>query len=170
MHSGEFNGVESNESKQRITDWLEQKGAATKKTHYKLRDWLISRQRYWGTPIPMMYDDENNPRPVSLDSLPVELPTDVTFDGKGNPLTTSETFKTVEENGKTYRRETDTMDTFFDSSWYFMRFCSAQNTEEAFNKKEANQWLPVDQYIGGIEHAVLHFTLASLQKHYEILV
>lgn len=156
INSKEFDGMESEEAKSKITDFLNNKGAATFKTNFKIRDWLISRQRYWGTPIPMMYDDEGNAHPIPLEQLPVELPQDVTFDGKGNPIATSESFATITVNGKTYRRETDTMDTFFDSSWYFMRYCSNKNTELPFTSDEANSWLPVDQYIGGIEHAVLH--------------
>jgi len=142
-----------------ILEKLVQMGVAKAMVKYRLRDWLISRQRCWGTPIPMAYDEAGNPVPVPEDQLPVALPKDIQFDGKGNPLENNEAFKWVEINGKKYRRETDTMDTFFDSSWYFFRFCDPHNTTLPFTE-DAVKWMPVDQYIGGIEHAVLHLLYA----------
>jgi len=160
IHSEQFNGMESTSSKKAITEWMDEKGFGKAITTYKLRDWLISRQRYWGTPIPMMYDDDDNVHPVPLDQLPVRLPSDAIFDGSGNPLASSESFSTVEVDGKVYRRETDTMDTFFDSSWYFLRYTDASQIKLPFEKELANAWLDVDQYIGGIEHAILHLLYA----------
>ncbi|MBI60021.1 leucine--tRNA ligase [bacterium] len=160
IDSQQFTGLHSEKAKDAITDYLISLSKGRRKEQFRLRDWLISRQRYWGTPIPMMYDDENNPVPVSKEQLPVRLPEDVQFDGKGNPLAYSETFMNVTENGKNYRRETDTMDTFFDSSWYFLRYCDATNTIKPFDAEKISYWMNVDQYIGGIEHAVLHLLYA----------
>tara|TARA_B100000427_G_scaffold66560_1_gene53085 strand:+ start:3296 stop:5710 length:2415 start_codon:yes stop_codon:yes gene_type:complete len=160
IDSQQFTGLHSEKAKDAITDYLISLSKGRRKEQFRLRDWLISRQRYWGTPIPMMYDDENNPVPVSKEQLPVRLPEDVQFDGKGNPLASSETFMNVTENGKHYRRETDTMDTFFDSSWYFLRYCDATNTTKPFDAEKISYWMNVDQYIGGIEHAVLHLLYA----------
>ena len=160
IDSQQFTGLHSEKAKDAITDYLVSLNKGRRKEQFRLRDWLISRQRYWGTPIPMMYDDENNPVPVSKEQLPVLLPEDVQFDGKGNPLASSETFMNVTENGKNYRRETDTMDTFFDSSWYFLRYCDATNTTKPFDAEKISYWMSVDQYIGGIEHAVLHLLYA----------
>ena len=147
-------------SKEDIIDLVESNGWGKKTINYRLRDWLISRQRYWGTPIPMLYDEAGEIVPESLDHLPVLLPKDAIFTGQGNPLDKAPSFKTVERDGKTYRRETDTMDTFFDSSWYFLRFCDPKNSELPFDFEAANSWMPVDQYIGGVEHAVLHLLYA----------
>ncbi|MSR89064.1 MAG: leucine--tRNA ligase [Candidatus Margulisbacteria bacterium] len=147
-------------SKEEIIDLVESKGWGKKTINFRLRDWLISRQRYWGTPIPMLYDEAGEIVPESIENLPVLLPKDAVFNGQGNPLDKSPSFKTVERDGKTYRRETDTMDTFFDSSWYFLRFCDPKNTELPFDFEAANSWMPVDQYIGGVEHAVLHLLYA----------
>ncbi len=160
IDSQQFTGLHSEKAKDEITDYLISLSKGRRKEQFRLRDWLISRQRYWGTPIPMMYDDDNNPVPVSKEQLPVRLPEDVQFDGKGNPLASSETFMNVIENGKNYRRETDTMDTFFDSSWYFLRYCDATNTTKPFDAEKISYWMNVDQYIGGIEHAVLHLLYA----------
>lgn len=147
-------------SKEDIIDLVESNGWGKKTINYRLRDWLISRQRYWGTPIPMLYDEAGEIVPESLDYLPVLLPKDAVFTGQGNPLDNAPSFKTVTRDGKTYRRETDTMDTFFDSSWYFLRFCDPKNTSLPFDFEAANSWMPVDQYIGGVEHAVLHLLYA----------
>ncbi len=157
IHSEQFDGLDSIEAKEKISLWMEEQKTGERTTTYKLRDWLISRQRYWGTPIPMYYDEAGNPHPVPEEELPVRLPEDVAF-GKGNPLETSPTFATYTDTktGKTYRRETETMDTFFDSSWYYLRYCSARDTAQVFDPQEAGYWMPVDQYIGGIEHAILH--------------
>lgn len=157
VNSAQFDGITSTDAITKISEWMEQKGFGKRTVTFRLKDWLISRQRYWGTPIPMYYDDHGNPQPIPEDQLPVTLPDDIEF-GKGNPLETSADFKfyTDPKTGKKYRRETDTMDTFFDSSWYYIRYTDAKNKNEIFNKEKANYWLPVDQYIGGIEHAILH--------------
>ncbi len=158
--SGKFNGLSNSVAADQITDALIQINKGERVVSYRLNDWLISRQRYWGTPIPVMYDENDLPHLVPDDHLPVELPTDVTFDGKGNPMASSPSFKTIEIDGKTYRRETDTMDTFFDSSWYFLRYCDAQNQSAPYSSDIVNELLPVDIYIGGIEHACMHLLYA----------
>ena len=160
IDSNQFTGLDSIKAKDEITDYLISLDKGCRKEQFRLRDWLISRQRYWGTPIPMMYDENKNPVPVSKDALPVLLPEDAQFDGKGNPLASSESFMNVSYDGKQYRRETDTMDTFFDSSWYFLRYCDATNTTKPFDAEKISYWMNVDQYIGGIEHAVLHLLYA----------
>ena len=161
VNSAEFDGIESNEAKEKIVEKLEKIGAGKKTVNYRLHDWLISRQRYWGTPIPVIYDEEGNIYLEEEQNLPVMLPTDIEFNGKGNPLETSEEFKNVIlPNGKKGRRETDTMDTFVDSSWYYLRYLASKNAEKPFDKKDANGWTPVSQYIGGIEHAVMHLLYA----------
>lgn len=160
INSGKYNGMKSADFKEKIANIIEENSWGKKTTNFKLRDWLISRQRYWGTPIPMLYDEDGNLRAEDESELPVKLPEDVVFDGQGNPLEKAASFKGISRDGKTYRRETDTMDTFFDSSWYFMRFTDPKNTEEAFSKELADKFLPVDQYIGGIEHAILHLLYA----------
>ena len=135
---------------------LEDKKLGKRKTNFRLKDWGISRQRYWGCPIPIAYDENNNVVKVPEDLLPVKLPEDIDLNTNGNPLDSQEKWKEVEINGKKCKRETDTLDTFVDSSWYYLRFCSAQNINEPFNKNELDYWMPVDQYIGGVEHAILH--------------
>ncbi len=162
VNSGQFNGLSNEEAKQEITKYLEKQKLGKKAVNYKLRDWLISRQRYWGTPIPIVYCDRCGTLPVPYKDLPVILPKDVAFSGSGNPLATSKTFvKTTcpKCKGKA-RRETDTMDTFVDSSWYFLRYCSPKEAKLPFNKTRAAYWMPVDQYIGGIEHAIMHLLYA----------
>ena len=136
--------------------YLEKKSLGNKKTNYRLKDWGISRQRYWGCPIPIAYDENNEVIKIPLEDLPVKLPDIEKLNTDGNPLDTQEEWKTVIINGKKCIRETDTLDTFVDSSWYFLRFCSSDNKEKAFNEEEINYWMPVDQYIGGVEHAILH--------------
>ncbi len=160
--SGPFTGMHSSEAKRKMPNWFKEKGFGEPKVTYRLRDWNISRQRYWGTPIPVIYCDKCGIVPVPYEDLPVELPTDVRFTGKGNPLATSEEFVKTKcpKCGSTARRETDTMDTFFDSSWYFLRYCDPTNSIEPFSKEKADYWMPVDIYIGGIEHAVLHLLYA----------
>jgi leucyl-tRNA synthetase len=161
-NSGDFSGMNNRDALPDMMDWIEKKGYGKKTTNYKLRDWLISRQRYWGTPIPVVYCDKCGLVPLSENDLPVVLPKDVKFTGKGNPLETSESFKKCKCpkcNGDA-RRETDTMDTFVDSSWYFLRYCSPKENKLPFDKKLAEYWMPVDQYIGGIEHAILHLLYA----------
>ncbi|WP_064581289.1 leucine--tRNA ligase [Streptobacillus moniliformis] len=159
INSDEFNGIHNIEAKEKIAEKLEKIGKGHKTVNYRLHDWLISRQRYWGTPIPVIYDEDGN---VYLDeNLPVELPTDIDFGVKGNPIETSKTFKEVIlPNGKKGYRETDTMDTFVDSSWYYLRYLDPSNENLAFLKEDADNYTPVDQYIGGIEHAVMHLLYA----------
>ena len=161
VNSDEFDGTKNTEAKIKITEKLEKEGKGKKTVNYRLHDWLISRQRYWGTPIPVIYDEDGNIHLEEKENLPVKLPTDIEFNGKGNPLETSEEFKNVIlPNGKKGRRETDTMDTFVDSSWYYLRYLDSHNTEKPFEKANADSWTPVDQYIGGIEHAVMHLLYA----------
>ena len=161
VNSEEFNGLNSNEAKEKITEKLEKIGFGKKTVNYRLHDWLISRQRYWGTPIPVIYDEDGNIYLEEEENLPVKLPTDIEFNGKGNPLETSEEFKNVIlPNGKKGRRETDTMDTFVDSSWYYLRYLDSHNAYKPFEKADADAWTPVNQYIGGIEHAVMHLLYA----------
>ena len=161
VNSEEFNGLNSNEVKEKITEKLEKIGLGKKTVNYRLHDWLISRQRYWGTPIPVIYDEDGNIYLEEEENLPVKLPTDIEFNGKGNPLETSEEFKDVIlPNGKKGRRETDTMDTFVDSSWYYLRYLDSHNADKPFEKADADAWTPVNQYIGGIEHAVMHLLYA----------
>lgn len=161
VNSEEFNGLNSNEAKEKITEKLEKIRLGKKTVNYRLHDWLISRQRYWGTPIPVIYDEDGNIYLEEEANLPVKLPTDIEFNGKGNPLETSEEFKNlILPNGKKGRRETDTMDTFVDSSWYYLRYLDSHNDKEPFKKEDADNWTPVHQYIGGIEHAVMHLLYA----------
>lgn len=163
FNSGFLNGMEIEAAKAEIIKRIEAQNMGEGTTQYRLRDWGISRQRYWGCPIPVMYRvSDGKMIPVPEDQLPVELPEDVNFDEPGNPLDRHPTWKytTCPETGEPAIRETDTFDTFFESSWYFARFTDAQNTEIGFAKDKADYWLPVDQYIGGIEHAVLHLLYA----------
>lgn len=163
INSGEYNGMNNKETIRKIVADLEEKGLGKKTVNYKLRDWLISRQRYWGTPIPMVYCEKCGWVPEKEENLPVLLPTDVEFTGKGDsPLTTSKTFRkcTCPKCGGEAEREIDTMDTFLDSSWYFLRYCDAKNDKAAFDPAKVNYWMNVDQYIGGVEHAILHLMYA----------
>jgi leucyl-tRNA synthetase len=162
VNSAQFSGMPSEEAKKKIVAYVEEKKFGKKTINYKLRDWGISRQRYWGTPIPILYCDSCGTVPVPEKDLPVELPLDVEFTGKGgSPLSKVEKFVHAKcpKCGKTARRETDTMDTFVESSWYFLRYCSPKFDQGPFDKKAVHYWMKeggVDQYIGGIEHAVLH--------------
>ena len=160
-NSKNFSGIENRKAIEEITKYLESKKLGRKVVNYKLRDWLISRQRYWGTPIPIIYCGKCGIVPVPEKDLPILLPKDVKF-GQGNPLLTSEKFvKTKCPKCKSpAKRETDTMDTFFDSSWYFLRYCDSKNSKIPFEKKKAEYWMPVDQYIGGAEHACMHLIYA----------
>ena len=163
INSGEFTGMKNKDAIEKIAEIAAERGIGRKTVNYKLRDWLISRQRYWGTPIPMIHCDCCGWVPEKEENLPVMLPTDVEFTGKGeSPLTTSKTFvdTVCPVCGKPAKSEIDTMDTFLDSSWYFLRYCDARNTEEAFNKEKTDYWMNVDQYIGGVEHAILHLMYA----------
>ncbi|MFN3376276.1 MAG: leucine--tRNA ligase [Burkholderiaceae bacterium] len=162
INSGSFSGLNYKDAVNAVAHALQQKGLGEKKTTWRLRDWGISRQRYWGTPIPIIHCDEHGAVPVPEKDLPVVLPQDCIPDGTGNPLHKHEGFHagvTCPVCGKPARRETDTMDTFVDSSWYFMRYCDPKNTD-AMVAGGADYWMPMDQYIGGIEHAILHLLYA----------
>ena len=159
IHSGPFDGLTSAAAKDAITAAAESGGWGTGKVQFRLRDWLISRQRYWGCPIPVIHCDACGVVPVPADQLPVELPRDVAFSGKGaSPLAQLDSWVQVPCPccGKPARRETDTMDTFMCSSWYFLRFSDPSNIELPFGREAVDGWLPVNQYVGGIEHAILH--------------
>ncbi|CEQ28173.1 leucine--tRNA ligase [Paraclostridium sordellii] len=163
INSGEFDGMEASKAFDAIIAKLEEMKIGKKTVNYRLRDWLLSRQRYWGCPIPVVYCDECGLVPEKKENLPVLLPTDIEFTGKGeSPLTTSKEFMnaTCPCCGKPARREVDTMDTFVDSSWYFLRYIDAQNMKEPFAKDVVDKWMPVDQYIGGVEHAIMHLLYA----------
>ena len=135
---------------------LEEKKIGKKKINFRLKDWGISRQRYWGCPIPIAYKDNNEIVKIPLEELPIKLPENINLNTKGNPLDHQEEWKKININGEDCSLETDTLDTFVDSSWYFLRFCSPNNSIEGFDVEEVNYWMPVDQYIGGVEHAILH--------------
>ena len=145
-----------NESIIKTIEFLEKNNLGKKKTNYRLKDWGISRQRYWGCPIPIAYDENNQPVKIPVEMLPVKLPEIKKLNSTGNPLDMEDDWKYFTLDGKKLRRETDTLDTFVDSSWYFLRFCSPHNVNHGFDQEEANYWMPVDQYIGGVEHAILH--------------
>ena len=159
VNSGPFTGVKSEEGIKKVIDWLEEKGIGKRSVQYKLRDWLISRQRYWGAPIPVVYCEKCGIVPVPEDQLPVVLPKDVEFLPTGqSPLQFHEEFKKTKcpVCGGPATREVDTMDTFVDSSWYYLRYVNPRDDDKPFDPEDVNYWLPVDQYIGGVEHAVLH--------------
>lgn len=163
VNSGDFDGLDNEEAIVRITEYVEKLGIGRQQIQYRLRDWLISRQRYWGTPIPIIYCEECGTVPVPEEDLPVILPEEVEFQPSGeSPLKSSEEFINCScpQCGGPGVRETDTMDTFVDSSWYFLRFCDANNHQEIFAKDKADYWMNVDQYIGGVEHAILHLMYA----------
>lgn len=163
INPGKFDGMNNRKAIPEMIKWLSEQNIGEKTINYKLRDWLISRQRYWGTPIPMIYCKDCGWLPEKEENLPVVLPTDVEFTGKGeSPLATSKTFSkcTCPKCGKDAERELDTMDTFLDSSWYFLRYCDPKNTDKAFDKEKVDYWMNVDQYIGGVEHAILHLMYA----------
>ena len=163
VNSGEFSGMTSEEAIPKIIEWLEKKGIGKKSVQYKLRDWLISRQRYWGAPIPVVYCEKCGIVPVPEDQLPVKLPFDVQFKPTGqSPLTYHEEFlhTTCPKCGGPARREVDTMDTFVDSSWYYLRYINPHDDDKPFDIEDVKHWMPVDQYIGGVEHAVLHLLYA----------
>jgi leucyl-tRNA synthetase len=163
VNSGEFDGLANEAAKEAIADALERRNIGKKTINYRLRDWGVSRQRYWGTPIPIIYCDACGMVPVPEQDLPVVLPTDVPFTGEGgSPLAKSAKFVEVAcpACGKAARRDTDTFDTFVESSWYFARYCSPQATAAPVDRAQVDYWLPVDQYIGGVEHAVMHLLYA----------
>ena len=154
-----------NESIIKTIEYLEKNNLGKKKTNYRLKDWGISRQRYWGCPIPIAYDENDQPIKIPKDMLPVKLPEINKLSSTGNPLDSEDNWKYFILNGKKYRRETDTLDTFVDSSWYFLRFCSPKNINYGFTQEEVNYWMPVDQYIGGVEHAILHLLYSRFFMH-----
>ena len=159
MINSEFlNGLDISSAKNKIITEIEKNNIGEKKIFFRLKDWGISRQRYWGCPIPMIYLEDGSVVPVDKSELPVELPENVDLKTSGNPLSEHPTWKKTfqKSTGKKAIRETDTLDTFVDSSWYYLRFCSPKDTKFPFDKKHTNYWMPVDQYIGGIEHAILH--------------
>ena len=157
FNSSFLNGLKCpGESIVKTIEYLEQKNSGEKKINFRLKDWGVSRQRYWGCPIPIIYDDNGEPRKVPREMLPVKLPEIRKLEPTGNPLDKEANWKNVVIDNKNYTRETDTLDTFVDSSWYFLRFCSAQKKNYGFDYDEINYWMPVDQYIGGVEHAILH--------------
>jgi leucyl-tRNA synthetase len=163
VHSGQFDGLPNEEAKRAITSYLETQGWGQSRIVYRLRDWLVSRQRYWGAPIPIVYCDDCGIVPVPESDLPVALPYDVEFKPTGeSPLARSEAFvhTSCPQCSRPARRETDTMDTFMCSSWYFMRYPDAHNAERAVSSDAARAWLPVDQYTGGAEHATMHLLYA----------
>ena len=158
VNSGEFNDLKSSEAKERITRFLESKGLGKKKVNFRLRDWLVSRQRFWGTPIPIIYCEDCGIVPVPEKDLPVRLPDNIKFTDVENPLVKEDKFTKVKcpKCGKNGRRETDTMDTFVNSSWYYLRYCDSKNDKKIFSSEKANYWTPIDVYIGGKEHATMH--------------
>jgi leucyl-tRNA synthetase len=163
VNSGFLDGLDVPTAKDRAIEWLEEKGLGERKVNYRLRDWLVSRQRFWGCPIPVVYCEEHGIVPVPEEQLPVVAPDDVEFLPTGqSPLSLHEGFlhTTCPIDGGPARRETDTMDTFIDSSWYFLRFCDPWNTDRPFDPESARHFMAVDQYIGGIEHAILHLLYA----------
>ncbi len=157
INSGEFNGLDSEDAKKKITHFLEKKNLGRKVVQFKLRDWLISRQRYWGTPIPIIHCEKCGAVALSEKDLPLKLPKNVKF-GKGNPLETATSWVNVKcpKCGGKAKRETDTMDTFVNSSWYYLRYCDPKNNKKIFDKKKVDYWCPIDLYIGGAEHACMH--------------
>ena len=157
INSKFLNGLSApDESISNTIKFLEKNNLGNKKTNYRLKDWGISRQRYWGCPIPIAYDENNEVVTIPDDNLPVTLPDIKSLNVEGNALDTAKEWKSVIINGKKCTRETDTLDTFVDSSWYFLRFCSSNNVDNPFSEEDLNYWMPVDQYIGGVEHAILH--------------
>jgi leucyl-tRNA synthetase len=169
VNSEQFNGQSNNKAKKLITDYAQQLSIGSESTQYKIRDWLVSRQRYWGAPIPIIHCPNCGPVPVNESDLPVKLPDNLQFQGnKGNPLAQAEDWVNVKcpcGKGVDCKRETDTMDTFVDSSWYYLRYTDPHNSEQLFSKESVDKWMNVDYYIGGIEHAVLHLLYARyIQK------
>ncbi len=157
INSNFLNGLKvPEESIIKTIDILEEKKLGKKKINFRLKDWGVSRQRYWGCPIPIAYDENGNPFPIPKKDLPVKLPENINLNEKGNPLNSKNDWKNIDINGKKFLRETDTLDTFVCSSWYYLRFCSPKETTYGFNQDEIDYWMPVDQYIGGVEHAILH--------------
>ena len=172
INSDFLNGLDVESAKKKIISIIEKKKIGQRKISFRLKDWGISRQRYWGCPIPMIYLEDGSVVPVEKEELPIKLPEDIDLKKSGNPLENHSTWKKTlhKKTGKPAIRETDTLDTFVDSSWYFMRFCSPKNKQEPFDVEELNYWMPVDQYIGGVEHAILHllysrFFMRAIKKN-----
>ena len=172
MVNSEFlNDLSVDEAKNTVIKKIVEKKIGKKQTLFRLKDWGISRQRYWGCPIPMIYLEDGSVVPVEKSELPIKLPYDADLSSSGNPLDNHPTWKKTihKKSGKPAIRETDTLDTFVDSSWYFLRFCSPKNKSSPFINEKVNYWMPVDQYIGGVEHAILHllysrFFMKAIQK------
>ena len=157
VNSDFLNGLKApDESIIKTIEKLEKDKIGIRKINFRLKDWGVSRQRYWGCPIPIAYDEEGEIVTIPKNDLPVKLPSNINLSTKGNPLDSNKEWKNIKINGKNFARETDTLDTFVDSSWYFLRFCSPKNNDYGFNADEIKYWMPVDQYIGGVEHAILH--------------
>ena len=157
INSEFLNGLKvPEESVIKTIDILEEKKIGRKKINFRLKDWGVSRQRYWGCPIPIVYDEDGNVKTIPKKDLPVKLPENVDLNSKGNPLDYKNDWKNIMIDGKNYKRETDTLDTFVCSSWYYLRFCSPKENNYGFTKEDIDYWMPVDQYIGGVEHAILH--------------
>jgi leucyl-tRNA synthetase len=156
VNSGEFTGKTSAEAFDAIATWLSERNLGEKKVNYRLRDWGVSRQRYWGAPIPMVETEDGELHPTPEDQLPVVLPTEVEMDGVKSPIKADPEWAKTTFDGQPALRETDTFDTFMESSWYYARYCCPQNDQAMLDPAAANYWLPVDQYVGGIEHAILH--------------
>ena len=157
INSSFLNGIKSPENSIiKSIEYLEKNNLGKKKINFRLKDWGVSRQRYWGCPIPIIYDENGNPKKIPKKLLPVKLPEVEKLSATGNPLDELDDWKLIEIDGKKYTRETDTLDTFVDSSWYFLRFCSPREDKYGFNDEDIKYWMPVDQYIGGVEHAILH--------------
>ena len=146
---------------------LEGKGIGKKKINFRLKDWGVSRQRYWGCPIPVAYNTKGEMIKIPKKDLPVELPENIDLNVKGNPLEHQKKWKSVTINSEECVRETDTLDTFVDSSWYYLRFCSPNNTEKGFDQEDISYWMPVDQYIGGVEHAILTFIFKIFHESFK---
>ncbi len=157
INSNFLNGLKApDKSVEKTIEILEKRKLGKKKINYRLKDWGVSRQRYWGCPIPIAYDENGRPHSIPKSMLPVKLPENIDLNVKGNPLDKAKDWKEIEINGKKLIRETDTLDTFVCSSWYYLRFCSPKEKEYGFKKEDVDYWMPVDQYIGGVEHAILH--------------
>ena len=157
INSDFLNGLEApSKSVDETIKILEKRNLGKRKVNYRLKDWGVSRQRYWGCPIPIMYDENGDSHPIPESFLPVKLPENINLKVKGNPLDNQENWKYISVDGKKYTRETDTLDTFVCSSWYYLRFCSPKESKYGFKNEEIDYWMPVDQYIGGVEHAILH--------------
>jgi len=157
INSDFLNGLKApEESIKKTIEKLEKEKIGIRRINFRLKDWGVSRQRYWGCPIPIAYDEKGEIVKIPINKLPVKLPSNINLNTKGNPLDNDKEWKNIKINGKNYTRETDTLDTFVDSSWYFLRFCSPKNNDYGFNSEDIDYWMPVDQYIGGVEHAILH--------------